>query len=97
MINDDVLNCKEIVSKSDLIFMHNVFEFFVPNEIQIDIWKFLKANIKKDAILVTIPSVEEMIKSLFEVIYRSGHIDLKIGLKNFFLSSIKRKISQKTG
>lgn len=67
IVNDDVMNCSELVSTGDFIFLHNVFEFFISNDHQLMIWKFLKENIKKGAILITIPSLKEMTKNLLEV------------------------------
>ena len=67
IINDNVLNCQELVASGDLIFMHNVFEFFISNDDQIKIWQFLKQNIKKKAILITIPSLGEVTSNLLEV------------------------------
>ena len=67
VVNADVLNCAELVSTSDFIFLHNVFEFFVSDDDQRKIWQFLKQNIKKGAILITIPSLEAMTSGLLEV------------------------------
>ena len=67
IVNEDVMNCPELVSTSDFIFLHNVFEFFVSNDQQTKIWQFLKQNIKKKATLITIPSLEAMTKGLLEV------------------------------
>lgn len=67
VVNEDVMNCADLVSTSDFIFLHNVFEFFVSNDDQKKIWQFLKQNTKKGAVLITIPSLEAMTRGLLEV------------------------------
>lgn len=67
VVNEDVMNCADLVATSDFVFLHNVFEFFVSNDQQTKIWQFLKQNTKKGAMLITIPSLEAMTKGLFEV------------------------------
>lgn len=64
VICDDVRNVKEELQNADVVILNNVFEFFLPEEEQISCWKFLKKNIKKGTILVTIPSLENSLKNL---------------------------------
>ncbi|KAK2584271.1 hypothetical protein KPH14_006677 [Odynerus spinipes] len=54
----------EEVRLSDIIVINNPFEFYLTESEQIEVWRFLKENIKKGAFLVTRPSVETMLKDL---------------------------------
>lgn len=54
----------EIIKQSDVIIINNAFEFYLPEDVQIDIWKFLKTAIKPGTLLVTRPSVETTFKTL---------------------------------
>ncbi|XP_014482910.1 PREDICTED: uncharacterized protein LOC106748670 [Dinoponera quadriceps] len=54
----------EVIEESDVIILNNPFEFYLPEDVQIDIWKFLRATIKKGTILVTCPSIEVTFKTL---------------------------------
>ena len=58
----DVQDQGEAVRAADVIILNNVFEFFIPQSIQIRIWNFLRSNIKKGALLVTIPSLEDTLQ-----------------------------------
>ena len=60
----DVRNYPLIVSSSDVIVMHNVFEFFVPPDVQEELWLFLRRTIKTGALLVTMPPLEESLSTL---------------------------------
>lgn len=60
----DIQEQGEVVRAADIITLNNVFEFFVPPPVQIRIWTFLRANIKKGALLVTIPSLEDTLQYL---------------------------------
>ncbi|XP_076757206.1 uncharacterized protein LOC143427159 [Xylocopa sonorina] len=64
IVNKRIEECPDIVQKSDVIIMNNPFEFYVPELVHIEIWKFLKANIKSGTILVTRPPIETTFKSL---------------------------------
>lgn len=54
----------DIIKQSDVIVINNAFEFYLPEHVQIDIWKFLKTAIKPGTLLVTRPSVETTFKTL---------------------------------
>ncbi|XP_077293065.1 uncharacterized protein LOC143916056 [Arctopsyche grandis] len=64
VIHDDVLNQGDIIDTFDIVILNNVFEFFLESNQQIVIWRFLKNNLKKNCLVVTIPSVEETFVSL---------------------------------
>lgn len=58
----DIQDHGEVVRVADIICLNNVFEFFMPPNVQARIWAFLRANIKKGALLVTIPSLEDSLQ-----------------------------------
>ncbi|XP_076290806.1 uncharacterized protein LOC143214086 isoform X2 [Lasioglossum baleicum] len=64
IVNKKIEQCPDIVQSSDIIIINNPFEFYVPESVHIEIWKFLKANIQKGTILVTRPSIETTFKTL---------------------------------
>lgn len=64
VINANVLTVPELVSSSDVVILNNVFEFFTPEQEQVALWQFLRRTIKKGAILVTVPSLEDSLKNL---------------------------------
>ena len=44
--------------------MHNVFEFFAPPEVQRDLWLALRQLIKRGALILTSPSLDQALSSL---------------------------------
>ncbi|XP_076648703.1 uncharacterized protein LOC143356690 [Halictus rubicundus] len=64
IVNKKIEECPDIVQSSNIIIMNNPFEFYVPESVHTEIWKFLKANIQKGTILVTRPSIETTFKTL---------------------------------
>lgn len=64
IVNKKIEECPDIVQSSNIIVMNNPFEFYVPESVHTEIWKFLKANIQKGTILVTRPSLETTFKTL---------------------------------
>ncbi|KAL3208296.1 hypothetical protein MRX96_052576, partial [Rhipicephalus microplus] len=64
VINANVLAVPDLVASSDVVILNNVFEFFMPEQEQVALWQFLRRNIKKGAILVTVPSLEDSLKNL---------------------------------
>ena len=60
VINDDILNQKEVLAKADVVVMNNVFEFFAPGSELENLWKFISTTVKKKGCkIVTIPSIEK--------------------------------------
>jgi len=60
VIQDDIMNQKELLSKADVVIMNNVFEFFVAPEEQEKIWKFIKQTVtKKGTTIISIPSLQD--------------------------------------
>ncbi|XP_067681461.1 uncharacterized protein [Haliotis asinina] len=64
VIHDDILNQGQLLMSSDVVILNNVFEFFVPKDLQEKLWIHLFATLKNDTILVTIPSLEESLQPL---------------------------------
>lgn len=64
VINANVLAVPDLVASSDIVILNNVFEFFTPEQEQVALWQFLRRTIKKGAILVTVPSLEDSLKNL---------------------------------
>uniref|UniRef100_A0A131YY66 Methyltransferase type 11 domain-containing protein n=1 Tax=Rhipicephalus appendiculatus TaxID=34631 RepID=A0A131YY66_RHIAP len=64
VINANVLTVPDLVASSDVVILNNVFEFFTPEPEQVVLWQFLRRTIKKGAILVTVPSLEDSLKNL---------------------------------
>jgi len=65
IINENMLNCVDVLSKGDVIFMNNVFEFFTKPEDLKKMWKFVISSISKPGqIIVACPSLEESVDEL---------------------------------
>ncbi|KAG0726134.1 hypothetical protein GWK47_037202 [Chionoecetes opilio] len=64
VVAGDIQDHGEVVRVADIICLNNVFEFFMPPTVQARIWAFLRANIKKGALLVTIPALEDSLQYL---------------------------------
>ncbi|XP_075741568.1 uncharacterized protein LOC142791223 isoform X2 [Rhipicephalus microplus] len=64
VVNANVLAIPDLVASSDVVILNNVFEFFTPEQEQVALWQFLRRTIKKGAILVTVPSLEDSLKNL---------------------------------
>lgn len=64
VVSANVLSVPDLVSSSDVVILNNVFEFFTPEPEQVTLWQFLRRTIKKGAILVTVPSLEDSLKEL---------------------------------
>lgn len=64
IVNKRIEACPDIVKKSDIIIMNNPFEFYVPESVHTEIWKFMRANTRSGTILVTKPSIEVILKGL---------------------------------
>ncbi len=60
----DVRLYPNIVSSADVVVMHNVFEFFAPPEVQRDLWVALRQLIKRGALILTSPSLDQALSTL---------------------------------
>ncbi|XP_078314152.1 uncharacterized protein LOC111129813 isoform X2 [Crassostrea virginica] len=61
----DVQQCDSLIQQADVLILNNVFEFFMPLDVQKSIWNFLYQNVrKKGSYVVTVPSVQESLQSI---------------------------------
>eukprot|EP01132_Coremiostelium_polycephalum_P007841 gene7841-9655_t len=64
LVHGDIMDHKELIEKSDCIYMNNVCEFFQSDQSKhIEFWKFIQSVTRKGQLLVTIPSIEESFKN----------------------------------
>lgn len=87
----------DVVKQGDVIVINNAFEFYLPESVQTDIWKYLRATVRSGTLLVTRPSVETVFETL------NMDISIENWLKPFtnsdldncaFLSKHKDKFSE---
>jgi hypothetical protein len=65
VVCSDITGCGEIVQAADVIVMNNIFDFFVPLEIQSSIWQFLHSNITRSGTrLLLTPMIESSLEHL---------------------------------
>lgn len=64
ILHKKIEEAEDVVRISDVIVLNNVFEFYLSEALQIEIWKFLRANIKKGALIVTQPRIETTFSQL---------------------------------
>ncbi|GFT23950.1 uncharacterized protein NPIL_432991 [Nephila pilipes] len=65
VICENICNLPEIIHAANVIIFNNVFECFMPKEMQKQIWIWLRNTITNSGtILVTVPSMEETLSSL---------------------------------
>ncbi|KAL2745389.1 uncharacterized protein V1477_006244 [Vespula maculifrons] len=64
ILHKKIEDAPEVVRTSDVVVMNNPFEFYLPESIQVEMWRFLKDNLKKGTILVVRPNIETMLKDL---------------------------------
>jgi chemotaxis methyl-accepting protein methylase len=59
-----VTNLSELVHSADVVMLHNVFEFFLPEAQQEAAWRFLRESVKPGAILITTPPLSTSLMHL---------------------------------
>jgi len=64
IVNAELSTRIDLVQSADVIVLNNVFDWFVPINAQVNLWQLLHQNIKKGALIVTIPSIEEALEKL---------------------------------
>jgi len=60
----DMCNMPDVIRAGDVVILNNVFDWFMPPEQQITMWKLLRSTISSGSMLVTIPSLESSLKPL---------------------------------
>ncbi|XP_060735645.1 uncharacterized protein zgc:109986 [Tachysurus vachellii] len=67
VIHADICSQAVLLKNADVLIMNNVFEYFMEPKDQVRAWQFISQNfLKKGALLVTVPSIEEALMSLQE-------------------------------
>ncbi|KAG7328357.1 hypothetical protein KOW79_008301 [Hemibagrus wyckioides] len=67
MIHADICSQAVLLQNADVLIMNNVFEYFMEPTDQVRAWQFISQNfLKKGALLVTVPSIQEALMSLQE-------------------------------
>jgi len=64
VMEGDMCNMPDVIRSGDVIILNNVFDWFMPPELQITMWKFLRSTLSPGSMLVTIPSLESSLKPL---------------------------------
>uniref|UniRef100_W5K5R5 Zgc:109986 n=1 Tax=Astyanax mexicanus TaxID=7994 RepID=W5K5R5_ASTMX len=65
VIHADICTQAALVQNADVLIMNNVFEYFMEPKDQAKAWNFISQNfLKKGALLVTVPSIQEALISL---------------------------------
>ncbi|KAL7862109.1 hypothetical protein SRHO_G00135500 [Serrasalmus rhombeus] len=91
VIHADICSQAALVQNADVLIMNNVFEYFMEARDQLRAWQFISQNfLKKGALLVTVPSIQEALMSLQDTngLSAIGHwleevpLDYSVYLKN---------------
>ncbi|XP_063977236.1 uncharacterized protein LOC135162555 [Diachasmimorpha longicaudata] len=64
IINKRIEDAGDVVRKADVVVLHNVFEFYLSEDEQRNVWKFLQENIKKGTFVISSPSIEVSLSKL---------------------------------
>jgi len=64
VIEGDVLNLPNVVRSADVIILNNVFDWFLPIETQIAIWRYLRVTLRTGCLIVSSPSLESSLQCL---------------------------------
>eukprot|EP00095_Tigriopus_kingsejongensis_P007271 maker-scaffold144_size312663-snap-gene-2.36 protein:Tk07271 transcript:maker-scaffold144_size312663-snap-gene-2.36-mRNA-1 annotation:"hypothetical protein L798_15132" len=63
-VNAELSTMPDLVASADVLVLHNVFDWFMPLELQTQIWKFIRTHLKSGCLLVASPAVDESLKPL---------------------------------
>ena len=64
LVNAELSTRPDLLQESDVIILHNVFDWFAPIDVQVKLWQLVKANVKSGSIIVTVPSLENALEIL---------------------------------
>ena len=73
IVNAELSTRLDLLQSADVVVLNNVFDWFVPIEIQVNLWQIIFKNVKSGSLLVTIPSLEEALGKL----PKNAEIDLR--------------------
>jgi len=64
IVPGDMCQQAGLVSSADVTVLNNVFSWFMPPQLQVTMWQFLRSHLSPGSLLVTIPSLETSLQSL---------------------------------
>ncbi|XP_043284982.1 uncharacterized protein [Venturia canescens] len=64
IINSRIEEAAEVVKSADVLILNNVFEFYLSESEEKEIWKFLHANLKSGSFVVSRPAISETFATL---------------------------------
>lgn len=64
VVNAELSTRLDLLQGSDVIIFNNVFDWFVPIDVQVKLWQLIKENVRSGSILVTSPSLENALEIL---------------------------------
>ena len=73
VINAELSTKTEILRQTDVLILNNVFDWFAPIDIQVQLWQSIRKNVKPGSLIVTIPSLHEALR----ILPNNANIDLE--------------------
>jgi len=64
VIEGDVCGLPNVVRCADVVILNNVFDWFLPTETQVSMWRFLRSNIRTGSLIVSSPSLDACLNHL---------------------------------
>lgn len=64
IVSGDVQQHSALVNSADVVVLNNVFEFFMTPEQQARVWTFMRTTVKRGALLVTTPALQDSLQPL---------------------------------
>lgn len=86
----DIKDCSALICKSDIIVLHNVFQYFSSLDIQVSLWHHLFQSMQQSTLIITCPSLEESFDQL--------RVDIKVKYKKVLLTQdtmLKKKFNDR--
>ena len=77
VLEGDISHMPEVIKRANVIVLNNVFEWFIPVEVQRKLWDFLYTHITPETIIVAAPPIEKSLE-LVDV-----HINVKEWIQVF--------------
>ena len=73
IIHSELSTKIEVLAQADVIVLNNVFDWFAPIDIQVQLWQIIRQNVRSGSLLVTIPSLDDALR----ILPQNAGIDLK--------------------
>ena len=64
IVESDMCEVGGLLRTGDVVILNNVFDWFMPPHVQVQMWQFLRSTLSKGSLLVTIPSLESSLSHL---------------------------------